>query len=86
VAARPNVWRMGESAAPGPSSAPVLAAEDVSVRFGGVAALERVSLGVAAGEVCGLIGPNGSGKTTLFDVLSGIRAPTSGTVRLHGAT
>jgi branched-chain amino acid transport system ATP-binding protein len=64
--------------------APVLAGEDVSVHFGGVAALRGVSLGVAAGEVCGLIGPNGSGKTTLFDVLSGIRAPTSGKVRLHG--
>ncbi|HMJ35037.1 MAG TPA: ABC transporter ATP-binding protein [Baekduia sp.] len=74
---------MGEVAGPGPRSAPVLAAEDVSVRFGGVTALEGVSLDVVPGVVCGLIGPNGSGKTTLFDVLSGIRAPTSGTVRLH---
>lgn len=61
-----------------------LAVEAVSKRYGGVTALDAVSLTVAPGEVCGLIGPNGAGKTTLFDIVSGVQAPTSGTVRLDG--
>jgi branched-chain amino acid transport system ATP-binding protein len=71
-----------------PSSAatsdPVLCAVDVSVRFGGVVALADVSIESHAGEVLGLIGPNGAGKTTLFDVLSGIRPPSSGRIRYGG--
>jgi branched-chain amino acid transport system ATP-binding protein len=61
-----------------------LAVEAVSKRYGGITALTDVSLAVAPGEVCGLIGPNGAGKTTLFDIISGVQAPTSGTVRLAG--
>jgi branched-chain amino acid transport system ATP-binding protein len=61
-----------------------LSAADVSVRFGGVAALSDVTIDARAGEVVGLIGPNGAGKTTLFDVLSGIRAPTSGRIVYEG--
>jgi branched-chain amino acid transport system ATP-binding protein len=63
---------------------PVLAAVDVSVRFGGVAALDGVTLEAHAGRIVGVIGPNGAGKTTLFDVLSGVRAPTSGRIIYHG--
>ena len=66
------------------AGAPVLHAVDVSVRFGGVVALHDVSVEVRAGEVLGLIGPNGAGKTTLFDVLSGLRAPSSGRVVYGG--
>jgi branched-chain amino acid transport system ATP-binding protein len=67
-----------------PAPAVALAADQVSVRFGGVSALSDVSVAFAGGEVCGLIGPNGAGKTTLFDVLSGVRAPTAGRVVAAG--
>ena len=60
----------------------LLQAKDVTRTFGGVKALDGVSLSVEKGEVHGLIGPNGAGKTTLINVLSGIIAPTSGEVVL----
>jgi len=56
----------------------------VRVRFGGIVALEDVSLTARAGEVLGIIGPNGAGKTTLFDVVAGVRRPSSGRVELDG--
>ena len=62
----------------------VLAAANVVQRFGGVAAVDDVSLSIRSGEVVALIGPNGAGKTTLFDVLAGDRRPTSGRVLLKG--
>ena len=61
-----------------------LLADGVSVRFGGVMALSDVTIDARAGEVVGLIGPNGAGKTTLFDVLSGIRSPTTGRIVYEG--
>lgn len=61
-----------------------LVVEDVAVHFGGIAALDGVSLSVRAGEICGLIGANGAGKTTLFDVVSGVRQPDRGRVVMHG--
>lgn len=69
---------------PGAARRSLIAAFDVSVRFGGVIALDHVTFDVAAGEIIGVIGPNGAGKTTLFDVLAGVRRPTSGRVELGG--
>jgi branched-chain amino acid transport system ATP-binding protein len=62
----------------------VLEVSDVSVRFGGLVAVDSVSLSVKRGQVMGLIGPNGAGKTTLFNVIAGIQRATSGVVRVGG--
>ena len=61
---------------------PALSAVDVAVRYGGIVAVDGVSLHAAYGEIVGLIGPNGAGKTTLFDVLSGHVEPDGGRVFL----
>ena len=63
----------------------LLAIDEVSLRFGGVVALDRVSIAVEAGEIRGIIGPNGSGKTTLLNAICGIHRPDSGEIRLDGA-
>ncbi len=62
------------------SEAPLLSVEAVSMQFGGLRALDKVSLKVAARQVVGLIGPNGSGKSTLINVLSRIYDPVEGRV------
>ncbi len=63
---------------------PLLCIEGVSKRFGGLTALEDVSLTVNAGEIYGLIGPNGAGKTTLFNCMTGLYGVTAGQVLLQG--
>jgi branched-chain amino acid transport system ATP-binding protein len=60
--------------------APLLDVRDVTLRFGGVVALDGVSFDVAPGEICGLIGPNGAGKTTMFNCLSRLY-PSEGEIR-----
>src|SRR5215469_16364328 len=57
----------------------------IGVRFGGLVALDDVSLDVAPGTVVGVIGPNGAGKTTLFNVVCGFVRPKSGTMTWSGA-
>ena len=63
----------------------LLEVSDVSVRFGGIVALDGVSFGVEAGQIAGLIGPNGAGKTTLFNCLSRLYHATAASVRSTGA-
>src|SRR5881227_617469 len=63
---------------------PLLEVDHVSKRFGGIVALEAVSLNVEAGEIVGLIGPNGAGKTTAFNVITRLYTPDEGDVRFEG--
>jgi len=63
---------------------PFLSIRDLAVRFGGVAALDGVSLEMRQGEILGLIGPNGAGKTTLFNCLSRLYAPAAGDIVFCG--
>ena len=62
----------------------LLRVEDLSLRFGGLAALSDVTFDVADGEILGLIGPNGAGKSTVFNVLSGLYRPDAGRVTFAG--
>jgi branched-chain amino acid transport system ATP-binding protein len=63
---------------------PILAVRDVTVRFGGIVALDGVSFDVAEGQIVGLIGPNGAGKTTLFNCLSRLYTPQHGDIHFRG--
>jgi branched-chain amino acid transport system ATP-binding protein len=66
------------------ASAALLEVRDVRITFGGIVALDSISMQIGAGEICGLIGPNGAGKTTLFNCLSRLYTPTSGAIRFDG--
>jgi len=65
-------------------STPLLSAQNLTVRFGGVVAVNKVSFDVNEGEVFTLIGPNGAGKTTVFNLISRIYTPTDGTIAFQG--
>jgi len=64
----------------------VLELRNLTMQFGGVKALDDVSIHVNKGEICALIGPNGAGKTTVFNVVTGVYAATSGDIVFNGAS
>jgi branched-chain amino acid transport system ATP-binding protein len=63
---------------------PLVEAREVTKQFGGLRAVDRMSISLGRGEMLGLIGPNGAGKTTLFNLLAGSLKPTDGTIRIAG--
>ena len=63
----------------------LLETHDLSVKFGGLTALDAVSFSIKRGEILGLIGPNGAGKTTCFNAITGVYRPSSGSVTFDGA-
>jgi branched-chain amino acid transport system ATP-binding protein len=63
---------------------PVLSVKDVTIRFGGLVAVDGATFDVAEGAILGLIGPNGAGKTTLFNAINGVYKPRTGTVTFRG--
>jgi branched-chain amino acid transport system ATP-binding protein len=63
---------------------PLLEVDNVTLRFGGVVALNQVDFTLYKGEILGLIGPNGAGKTTAFNAMTGVYAPTEGQIRFQG--
>ncbi len=64
--------------------APIVQVRNLTVKFGGLAALEDVTFDIRRGEILGLIGPNGAGKTTCFNAMTGVYRPSSGQVLLEG--
>ncbi|HEX7155275.1 MAG TPA: ABC transporter ATP-binding protein [Thermoanaerobaculia bacterium] len=67
-------------------NAPLLEAQNVTIRFGGLTAVSDFNLAVAPHELLGLIGPNGAGKTTVFNMLTGVYKPTEGDIRVGGVS
>jgi branched-chain amino acid transport system ATP-binding protein len=63
----------------------LLQTQDLTVKFGGLTALDSVTFGIKRGEILGLIGPNGAGKTTCFNAITGVYRPSSGSVTFDGA-
>lgn len=74
------------AATPAATSHPLLRVSNVTVRFGGLTAIDSVSFDVFAGELLGLIGPNGAGKTTMLRSITGVVRPTEGDVSLEGSS
>src|SRR5207249_8772490 len=68
----------------GDRSDPLLEVTDISMDFGGVRALQRVTFRVCRAEVFSIIGPNGAGKTSMLNVISGVYRPTGGRIRFEG--
>ena len=66
------------------SPSPLLSVESLTMRFGGLTALDEVSFDVERGTIFSVIGPNGSGKSTAFNCISGIYRPTSGSIHFEG--
>lgn len=86
VASHATSVRPRAAAPAGSGASALLRTDGLTVRFGGVTALDGVSLDVAPGEVHAIIGPNGAGKTTLLNCISGIQPVTAGTIEVEGRT
>jgi branched-chain amino acid transport system ATP-binding protein len=76
--------RKGEEREVAMSVGPALSISNLTVRFGGLTALDDVFLEIAPNTIVGLIGPNGAGKTTIFNAISGLVTPASGEISIHG--
>src|ERR1700739_4326817 len=74
----------GADAATAEAGAPLLATEHLTVRFGGLTALDNIDFCVMPGELRAVIGPNGAGKSTFFNCLTGVLRPSSGHIRFDG--
>ncbi len=79
-----NTENAAAAAAPQASSSTILSVSDLKMQFGGLIAVNGVSLKVGDGQIVSIIGPNGAGKTTVFNCLSGFYTPTGGTIRYKG--
>jgi branched-chain amino acid transport system ATP-binding protein len=84
-----TVDRSQEAVAPagtgrGAASGPILRTEGLTMRFGGLTAVNKVSVAIERGEIRAIIGPNGAGKSTFFNCLTGVLRPTSGRIFLNG--
>jgi branched-chain amino acid transport system ATP-binding protein len=80
VTADPSLAASSPAESRGSASSPVLRTEGLTVRFGGLTALNGVDFEVRKGEICAVIGPNGAGKSTFFNCLTGVLRPTSGRI------
>jgi branched-chain amino acid transport system ATP-binding protein len=74
----------GAEPAPQPAEAPLMVAQEVTKEFGGLVAVNRVSLTIPKRSIVSIIGPNGAGKTTFFNMLTGLYKPTSGRIAFEG--
>jgi len=85
VSAPPESAEAGEAAGPNGAGSALLEAVDVTKAFGGLVAVNGVSFAVPQRSIVSIIGPNGAGKTTFFNMLTGLYAPTSGSIAFDGA-
>ncbi|HEX8560837.1 MAG TPA: ABC transporter ATP-binding protein [Pyrinomonadaceae bacterium] len=83
IAEAARTARAGE-AAPAAAGDAILRTDKATIRFGGLVAVNELSMAVMPGEIYGLIGPNGAGKTTVFNLLTGVYKPTSGEIYFQG--
>jgi branched-chain amino acid transport system ATP-binding protein len=84
VSAQPSIDIRSPASDRGAASVPILKTEQLSVRFGGLAALSQINFEVARNEIRAIIGPNGAGKSTFFNCLTGVLRPTSGRIIFDG--
>jgi ABC-type branched-subunit amino acid transport system ATPase component/ABC-type branched-subunit amino acid transport system permease subunit len=80
----PETTHKEEMSSAGRSQEPLMVVSHIRKAYGGVVALDDISIQVSSGELVGIVGPNGAGKSTLFDLLTGYQRPTAGTITMFG--